>query len=314
MVVADRSVGYAGSLGTADWAVMNSFGRTGRWCVLGADDLRVSQGTGDRALRVAAGRALGDGVLDEWDAGVDLAGAPVGSGSRWDTVVLRRDWDADETSVAILQGGSAKALAPTLTDNPGYSRADQPIAFVRFAADHTAVQEIIDLRTWTGDGGGMVAASTDALGFLDALGTQVTIGATRYTRVLQGGSAAWQVESLVQDTGVLSPVSSTWSGGLRWMKNGQQVTLQARAQRVGSSLSSPVNGVMYSLPSFLRPSQTPIGFNASRLNSGNNPTRSSDLPIRVEQGGQVRFYVTETSGEIVTGNYLYLNTTYWTAN
>lgn len=181
------------------------FGHGARYAVEGPTHLRVTAGGGgDRAVTVAAGTAWGDAVLAYWTSGPTvLNGAAVGSGSRWDTLVVRRDWTEETATLALVQGGTGRSIAPgvqmrnpTPSTGAGFTHADQPIALVRFTQGQTAVQEIIDLRCWNGDGG-LVAAHTDALQYLNTVGTVVRVGDLVYARVIDGaGLAVWLVDDM----------------------------------------------------------------------------------------------------------------------
>jgi hypothetical protein len=184
-VLADTNAGFYGTINTTEWAQMAGIGV--RFAVLGTDDLKVTQGAGDRGLTVRAGEAWGDGVLSAFNTNTALNATAVSSGSRWDTVVIRRTWQPTLTptgtaQLLILPGSSVKAVAPLgasatqRKNDPGVTQSDHPIALARFAANSTVVQEIVDLRVWTGSGGGLVAVDETVLTFLNDAGTQVRIG------------------------------------------------------------------------------------------------------------------------------------------
>ena len=195
-VTADSNVGFKGTVDTAQWAKVASLGV--RYAVMGGPDLKVTAGgSGDRAVTVAAGEAWGDGVLSTFDTSTNLNGTAVSSGSRWDTLVVRRTWQPALTptglaQLVILPGSASKAIASGRTTDAGATTSDQPIALLRFAAGYTVVQEVVDLRVWAGAGGGLVAANTDALLYLTDVGTVVSVGSDRWVRSLDaGGNAVW---------------------------------------------------------------------------------------------------------------------------
>lgn len=139
------SLGYGGSINEGAWARMaDLLGGTG---VAGLAHLRVTAGgTGDRAVTVATGTAFGDGIVDICETTTNLNAASVPSGVRWDTVAVRRNWQGagGSSSLVVIQGGSAQALAP-LNDDPGVL-ADYPLALIRCNAGQAAVQQVVDLR------------------------------------------------------------------------------------------------------------------------------------------------------------------------
>src|SRR5690606_39099745 len=98
------------------------------------------------------------------------------AGARWDTVAIRRDWQEATTELVLLEGGSDRAISPNRANDPGATVSDQPIALVRFDAGSTVVAAIVDLRTWVGDGGGVIAASPEVRQFYNGRGTHLTIG------------------------------------------------------------------------------------------------------------------------------------------
>jgi hypothetical protein len=99
----------------------------------------------DRTVRVAPGVASAWGVRVASDASSDVQGAVVSSGSRWDTICVRREWGPRLSSIVLVGGSAAKAVAAGVLATPGVSD-DQPIWLVRFQAGLTAPQELFDLR------------------------------------------------------------------------------------------------------------------------------------------------------------------------
>lgn len=103
----------------------------------------------DRTVNFAAGEAWGHHVRVVSDAVIAKQAAVVGSGSRWDTYLIRRNWSGagGTSTVEIVQGTSAKAVAGGLNSNPGVLD-DQLICLARVQAGQSAIQEVWDLRTW----------------------------------------------------------------------------------------------------------------------------------------------------------------------
>lgn len=229
-VLADRNRGaFKGSVNSAELALI--FGQGARYAVLGGNDLKVTAGTGDRGIAVLGptdrpARAWGDGVLSEWDPvnggeiRANLNGAPVASGSRWDTLVIRRTWQPASTptgtaELMLLTGSSTKAISAQLTTDAGATTSDQPLYLVRFDATSTVVQEIVDLRVWAGAGGGLVANDPAALGYLTGVGTTVKVGATTWVRQLDGSGA----EVWARETTMASDVMTTSNGDVQKVLN-----------------------------------------------------------------------------------------------
>ena len=187
--MAITSIGYDGSVNESQWAKMIPLVGSSHYGVAGSADWKVTaHATMDRGLNIATGAGWGHGVYDESDATVSLQAATVSSGSRWDMVVMRRNWSGTggSSTLVLVQGGATKAL-PSRNTTPG-TIDDQPIALVRFTAGQTAVQEIIDLRCWARNGG-LVARDQLALTYLNQPGARVKVN-----------GEMWSYEYLANDT------------------------------------------------------------------------------------------------------------------
>jgi hypothetical protein len=126
--VAITSAGYDETVTQEDWADMASFfgSDTG---VAGASDLQVLGASGTRVVSVGTGQAWGWGVLDTFTGSNTVTLAANTSGvTRWDAIVVRRNWSTVTTTLNAVTGTSS-ATVPALTVNPGVL-ADQVIALV----------------------------------------------------------------------------------------------------------------------------------------------------------------------------------------
>lgn len=196
--MAITSVGYAGTITDANWRRMATAAVGSLYGVDDATSWKVTPGVGDRAVRIATGGGFGLGVRDVSDAVVTLTLPTVPSGSRWDLIVMHRDWGTKVSQFQSIQGGATEAL-PARDAGFG-TQNDQPIALVRVAAGNTVVQDIIDLRCIPGDGG-VFAFHALALSYLDRVGTSVRIGDAVHDRVVNAlGNPVW-VSTLTADTG-----------------------------------------------------------------------------------------------------------------
>lgn len=203
------SVGYAGSVTPSQWAgLTRAFGA--RYGVGGPNDWKVTAVAGqDRTVSVAAGQGFGHGVLDTTDAAQTVQLATVASGSRWDTIVARRTWATSTTALMAVQGSSTQGVAPGRQVVPGVVD-DQPIALVQVTAGQQLPTAVVDVRCWRGDGG-MVAASTDALAYLDAPGSAVWVGGVEQVRdVASNGTVSWLAAGTVDVAG--SVLYGTYAG------------------------------------------------------------------------------------------------------
>lgn len=258
--MAITSVGYGGTVTYPDYG--KGVVAPGRYSFDGAQDFRPSRRTtgADRTVRLQGGTAQGWGIRDtESSSWVDVQLGSIGSGSRWDLVVLRRDWSADETTVEVVQGGSSRAI-PSRNTDPGVVD-DQPVALVRVEAGESWVTDVVDLRCWAADGG-LVAVDPMVLEYLSFPGTRVSVGDTTYTRVLSaGGSASWDVKGPVSDTGWVSSAitNSGFSGTRRYRIQGGTGWFQAQGSRTGGDLSSATLRLLTFGNSSFRPTQGAYG-------------------------------------------------------
>jgi hypothetical protein len=208
--MAISSIGYEGTVNYADWAILTSH-LGARYSVFALPSFEVSAGPGEREVLIAPGQAAGQGIYDSSDAVESLTGAAVTAGDRWDLVALRRNWTTSTTSPVLVPGGSMKIL-PNRTVGPG-NVDDQPIAMVRFSAGQSAVQEIVDLRCWHGDGG-MLAKDLLARSYLTRLGTRVWInGVTWVFGFGVTGNPAW-----VTDSAYVGSTAPAYADNLVWIK------------------------------------------------------------------------------------------------
>lgn len=131
------SAGYQGTVTQEDWAHMAQFfgSDTG---VATSTDCVASGVSGTRVVSVSAGTAWGWGVIDTLTGSNTVSLAANGTGStRWDAIVLRRNWSTGTTTLVAVSGSSSGAI-PTLTVNPGV-QADQVLAMVAVPAGATSL-------------------------------------------------------------------------------------------------------------------------------------------------------------------------------
>lgn len=240
-VMADRNVGFKGTVDTADWAMIA--GQGARYSVGGATDLRVSPATADRSVTIRPGTAWGDGVLSEFDTSTSLQANSISSGERWDTVVVRRTWQPDSTptgtaQLMIIAGSSTKTVASSRKTAAGTDESDQPIALIRVRAGLSQVQEVADLRAW--HGGALTVADEAAMGYLDDPGATLNLGERQYRRVINAaGNAVWIVDDST-DSGYqnIAYSESGWSMANKYqVRNGWGI-IRVDMYRSGSGFTS----------------------------------------------------------------------------
>jgi hypothetical protein len=147
-------------------------------------DWKVTAVSGqDRTVSIAAGRGLGHGVTDKTVANDTIQLDTIESGSRWDMIACRRDWTptAGESAFVKVNGGATATIPGGRQATPG-NIDDQPLALVQVTAGQTQPTAIIDLRTWAGDGGGLVAKHDLVRSFLNTAGTRININGIDWIR------------------------------------------------------------------------------------------------------------------------------------
>lgn len=139
-------------------------------------DWKVTAVSGaDRTVSIAAGRGVGKGVVDKTVESDTIQLDPIASGSRWDLIATRRDPtpSAAVSEFTKVNGGSSPVIPGGRLAGPGIH--DQPLALVQVTAGQTQPTGFIDLRTWAGDGGGLIANHDLVLSFMNATGTRIHI-------------------------------------------------------------------------------------------------------------------------------------------
>ena len=143
--MAITNIGYDGTINEPGWAKLTPF--LGKKYGFGSStDLAPTSVAGvDRTTRIAPGSSGGYGVLVTSDANVDVQSPVLASGTRWDTVVLRRDWQTNTSSIVVVAGTATEQVAAGLNANPGVID-DMPLALVQITAGTQAPTAIRDLR------------------------------------------------------------------------------------------------------------------------------------------------------------------------
>lgn len=184
--MAFTSIGYDGTVNELQWAELVPSAGSSTYGVKGAGDLKVTAVPGQPLMvSVAAGTGWGHGVMDTEAANTTITCDSITSGSRWDLISLRRDWQplaGGPTSVAKVTGTAEKKIPDSREDSPGVID-DQPLALVQWTAGQTQPTAIVDLRCWAGNGG-VVANDTLALSYLNKLGASVTIAGSEWNYVV----------------------------------------------------------------------------------------------------------------------------------
>lgn len=197
--MAITSIGYDGQVGESQWAKMIPFVGSSTYGVVGPDDWKVSSHpTTDKAVNVSPGSGWGHGVFDSSDSTYTVTCPPLSSGTRWDMIAVKRDWNgtAGATTFTYVVGSGVMQL-PAYTSDPG--NVDyQPIALVQWTAGQTKPTAIVDLRVWSANGG-LLAKDSLAQSYVDELGTVMTVGGDEWRRVTDAnGVPTWSRASSFQ--------------------------------------------------------------------------------------------------------------------
>jgi len=166
------------------WADMHPAVGTATSGVRSPMDWKVEVAVGNaRTVTIHEGRGFGCGVVDKTIEDETLQLAPVTTGTRWDLVAARRSWltNPGATTFTVVSGGSAPTLPMARYVSPGHID-DQPLALVPVTPEGINAADIIDLRCWTGNGGGIVANHELVKDYLNQVGTHVTINGVLWIR------------------------------------------------------------------------------------------------------------------------------------
>ncbi|RJU01973.1 hypothetical protein D6T65_04965 [Arthrobacter frigidicola] len=199
------SAGYDGTVDEVQFAKLLK-----RYSVVGAADFAASTIAGDRMVSIPGGTALGPGTVDVASDLAPIQFASAGTGTRWDMVVLRRDWQPPGglTELRIIQGGGVKALPAVGTSDGAWNRRpgirdDQPLYLQEVKGN--ILGERVDLRCWAANGG-LAAADSFAKAYLNEPGTSLTVGDTVWQYLPGDNGVFGWVASAVPPT-YLSPLS-----------------------------------------------------------------------------------------------------------
>lgn len=197
MAFVQPSLGYDGTVSETQIARMaHNFGAD--YAVEGAADWKVTAVAGqDRTVAIAPGTGYGHFVRDTTDSIATIQLATITSGTRWDLIVCRRDWQppGGVSTFEKVQGTSSKVIPSGRLVGPGV-KDDQPLALVQVTAGQTLPTAIVDLRTWPSK----VITASDLLALPNAaLGTEAVVSGTRYRRELDNtNNLAWVIAGVGQ--------------------------------------------------------------------------------------------------------------------
>jgi len=227
--------GYDGTVDEVQFAALLH-----RYSVVGPDDFKATTQAGDRIVAIGNGTALGPGTVDV-ASNLPTIQFTAATGTRWDLVVLRRDWQppGGTSEIKIIEGGTAQAYPTVGTATNQWNRRpgimdDQPLYLQQ--VNGTLLGTRIDLRVWGSLGDGLVANDALVKTYLDRVGTEVRIGGERWTYDL----GANNVPQWVSDEAVThSPIqvgNYSITGGATIESEGsrKRVTVDMNVTRTGN--------------------------------------------------------------------------------
>lgn len=246
-----------------------------RYSVIGPDDFKATTQAGDRIVSIADGVALGPGTRDVATAipNIQFAAAATGA-TRWDLVVLRRDWQppGGATTVTIIQGGSTKGYPVVGTAATDWNRRpgimdDQPLYLQEVVG--TSLGTRVDLRVWAGHGG-LTAVSEDVKTYLQRVGAEVLINGIQWVYALGANNVpGWISTATAEATTDIVTFGAGWSG----LTGGHKPRLYTSGRMVHlvGAVNIGTNGVitnMLTIPAAFRPVDPSSTFVGSNVSSG----------------------------------------------
>lgn len=236
-------------------------------------DWKVTAVSGaDRTVAIAAGRGWDHGIIDKTvdndTIQLDPVAGPAGT-VRWDLIVCRRDPtpSAGVSKFEKISGGATPVIPGGRLSGPGIR--DQPLALVPVIAGQTQPGTIIDLRTWSGDSGGLIAKDDLVLSFLNTTGTRVNINGKDWIRIPGAndlpewvGTVTTQSAANVTTFGPGFEAVTTNGHRARVVRDGNMVHLVGAVRRLTGDF-----GNMLTVPAAFRPANSATTFVGSGVSS-----------------------------------------------
>lgn len=135
--------GFDETLNEMDWT-LGAPGWGVPYCVTEGMALTASTSSAPR-VGVGAGVATVYGVRVQITASEPRDLTVPTSGSRWDLLALRVNWQTNQGSVVVVQGGSSKTLPAGRQQSPGVI-FDMPLMLARVQVGENRIMEWVDLR------------------------------------------------------------------------------------------------------------------------------------------------------------------------
>lgn len=285
-------IGFTGTVDAAQDAVRSKFQGASMPVVWGWGSLAVSVNAGAAlTVDIGEGTSWAHGVLTTNDAVVSKSFAAVVlvGATRWDAVVLRRNWSTSAVTFEVVQGVAA-AAAPQIipsgvNNNPGVIH-DQVLALVKITQGST-VPVVVPTRLWAGKLFGAPSLQALPPASTNLYMTEVVLeSGSRYRCVRDtSGSYVWaQQTNLMKATGNAAAVPSEgWvvpTIGVRAVRdeNTGLVTLDLAFRRTGGNLAASTGGGNFS--------DTPV----CQVTSAFRPNRMTPITMQYAGGASYVWY------------------------
>jgi len=231
--------GYDGTINEVQFATMFP-----RYSLLGPEDLKATTQAGDRIVSIGNGTALGPGTIDVC-TNLPTIQFNAATGTRWDLVVLRRDWQPPGglSEIKIIEGGTSQSYPAVGTAANQWNRRpgivdDQPLYLQQ--VNGTLLGARIDLRAWASHGG-VTAAHEMARTYLETVGAEVLVGQNRWQYVIGANSVpGWVIQGEPTEYAPLNNIPSwSTSGAITVAPEGskRRVTVDVTVKRTGGQFT-----------------------------------------------------------------------------
>ena len=233
------SVFYDGVVTETDRAI--NLAGSPQYGVYGVDDFKVTaHPTIPYAVLTKAGRAHGHGVTDTAAIDQVVQCDTLASGTRWDLIVVRRNWQpalGGPSTLEAIPAGAVAEIPAARKVGPGVED-DQPIALVKWTGGLSAPQQIIDLRVWASNGS-LYATDDLVRGYLTGIGTRVNINGVDWSYLIGANDLlGWVRGASIQNVSFIPETGYTFTGQLTRISDGT-VSRAHLAGRITRSAGGP---------------------------------------------------------------------------
>lgn len=273
------------------------------------------------AVLVKAGRAHGHGVTDTAAIDQVVQCATLASGTRWDLIVVRRNWQpalGGPSTLEAVQAGATAVIPAGRKVGPGVED-DQPLFLVKWQGGTSAPVQFIDLRVWAGNGG-LYAKDDMVRTYLTTVGAEVNIGGTVWAYQLGANDVPeWVNVNAIPATVPAAGAGWSFTGRLGRAQTsiGPQVLASFKAVYGGGTFSLPSSGAW--VPAFtltntgFLPISDAYGYFMLRSGGTGRPLKA-DCAFTIDPTGAVyvRVLFGQAGTTVVPGDELSFNTV-WNA-